>query len=189
VSVPRLIVALWLALTVFWLLSATRAKRTLDLSAQRKGIAIRLAIVVLVVLAFRVPAVRLALRDSESYQLHSTVFGLVGTLLVVVGIGLAVSARIQLGRNWGMPASRKENPELITGGPYQFVRHPIYAGFLIALLGTAIALSVLWLLPLVLFGAYFIYAARQEERYMAETFPEQYPAYKRRTKMLVPFVV
>jgi protein-S-isoprenylcysteine O-methyltransferase Ste14 len=100
-----------------------------------------------------------------------------------------VSARVQLGRNWGMPASRKEDPELITGGPYRFIRHPIYTGFLLAMLGSAIALSPLFVLPLVLFAVYFSLAARREERYMAEKFPEQYPAYMKRTKMLLPFVV
>lgn len=184
-----LIPALWLGLIVFWILSAMTAKRTLDLTAQRRGMAIRFTIVVLAFIVFKVPAVRSVLRETESYQLHSPVIGVVGTVLVVLGIGLAVSARIYLGRNWGMPASRKENPELITGGPYQFVRHPIYAGFLIAMLGTAIALNLIWVLPLVLFGVYFIYSARREERYMAEKFPDQYPAYMQRTKMLVPFVV
>jgi protein-S-isoprenylcysteine O-methyltransferase Ste14 len=186
---PWLISVLWIALMVFWIVSAMFAKRTIDISAQRKGIAIRIGIVVLVVLALRVPALRLALRDAESYQLHSTVTGVVGTVLVVLGMGLAVFARLRLGRNWGMPASRKENPEFITGGPYQFIRHPIYTGFLTAMLGTAIALSPIWLLLFVLFGAYFILAARREERYMSELFPEQYPAYMKRTKMLVPFVV
>ena len=38
-------------------------------------------------------------------------------------------------------------------------------------------------------GIYFIYAATAEERYLAEQFPEDYPAYKRSTKMLVPFVL
>lgn len=184
-----IIPALWLGVVAFWIVSASRAKQPFDLRSQRGGIAIRLSIVVLVLIALRVPALRLALRDSERYQLHSAVLGLVGTLLVVIGIAIAVSARIQLGRNWGMPGSRKENPELITGGPYRYVRHPIYTGFLIGMLGTAIALSFVWFLPLVLVGAYFIHAARSEERYMAEQFPEQYPAYMQRTKMLVPFVV
>jgi protein-S-isoprenylcysteine O-methyltransferase Ste14 len=184
-----LIPALWIGLIAFWLISATRAKRNLNLSAQRRGIAVRVTLVILVFIVLKVPAVHLALRDTDSYQLHNAVIGLVGTLLVILGIAIAVSARIRLGRNWGMPASHKENPELITGGPYRFVRHPIYSGFLIAMLGTTIALSLAWVLPLVFFGVYFVYAARQEERYMAEKFPEQYPAYMKRTKMLVPFVL
>lgn len=184
-----LIPALWLAFVVFWIASAVGAKPTIDRRAQGRGMAIRLGIVILAIIAFKMPAVRLALRDTESFQLRSGALGLLGTSLVVLGIGIAISARVYLGRNWGMPASRKENPELITGGPYQFIRHPIYTGILIAMLGTTIALSLVWILPLVLFGVYFFFSARREERYMTERFPEQYPAYMSRTKMLVPFVV
>ena len=59
------------------------------------------------------------------------------------GIGLAIWARIHLGRNWGMPTSQKADPELVTTGPYRFVRHPIYTGLLVALLGTALAVGEL----------------------------------------------
>jgi protein-S-isoprenylcysteine O-methyltransferase Ste14 len=44
-------------------------------------------------------------------------------------------------------------------------------------------------LPLVLAGAYFIYSARTEARVMAQEFPEQYADYRKRTKMLVPFLL
>jgi protein-S-isoprenylcysteine O-methyltransferase Ste14 len=43
-------------------------------------------------------------------------------------------------------------------------------------------------LPLVLAGAYFIYSARTEERILAQELPEQYADYRKRTKMLVPFL-
>jgi len=44
-------------------------------------------------------------------------------------------------------------------------------------------------LPLILYAAYFIYCARREEKLMIEQFPEPYPAYMRRTKMLLPFIL
>jgi protein-S-isoprenylcysteine O-methyltransferase Ste14 len=88
-----------------------------------------------------------------------------------------------------MPMSRRENPELVTTGPYAFVRHPIYAGMLLSMLGSTIGESALWLVPLILFGAYFIHSARREEKRMLEQFPEQYPAYMERTKILLPFVL
>jgi protein-S-isoprenylcysteine O-methyltransferase Ste14 len=65
-------------------------------------------------------------------------------------VGLAVLGRFYLGRNWGLPASRKENPELVTDGPYSYVRHPIYGGILLAMLGTAIGAGAFWVVPLVL---------------------------------------
>jgi len=69
--------------------------------------------------------------------------GGVGVALCALGIGLAIWARTYLGRNWGMPMSRKENPELVTSGPYAYVRHPIYTGLLIAMLGSVTVLPAI----------------------------------------------
>jgi protein-S-isoprenylcysteine O-methyltransferase Ste14 len=95
---------------------------------------------------------------------------------------------VQIGRNWGTPMTQKDEPELVTSGPYRLVRHPIYSGILVAGIGTAVALSWLGLTAVVLAGIYFLYSATVEERYLAERFPDSYPPYKRSTKMLVPFV-
>jgi protein-S-isoprenylcysteine O-methyltransferase Ste14 len=84
--------------------------------------------------------------------------------------------------------TQKDEPELVTSGPYHVVRHPIYSGILVAGVGTAVALSWRWLTAVALAGVYFLYSATVEERYMTEQFPDSYPAYKRSTKMLVPFV-
>jgi protein-S-isoprenylcysteine O-methyltransferase Ste14 len=84
--------------------------------------------------------------------------------------------------------TQKDEPELVTSGPYHLVRHPIYSGILVAGAGTALALSWLWLTAVALAGVYFVYSATVEERYLTERFPVDYPLYKRSTKMLVPFV-
>jgi protein-S-isoprenylcysteine O-methyltransferase Ste14 len=78
--------------------------------------------------------------------------------------------------------------DLITRGPYGLVRHPIYAGILLMMIGTAIGLIFAWWLVAAAAGVYFVYSARSEERYMCERFPDAYPAYRARTKMLVPFL-
>jgi protein-S-isoprenylcysteine O-methyltransferase Ste14 len=85
--------------------------------------------------------------------------------------------------------TRKEQPELVTSGPYRLVRHPIYFGILAGLLGTAAALGWHWLIAVALAGVYFVYSATVEERYLAATFPDDYPRYRRATKMLVPFLL
>ena len=113
---------------------------------------------------------------------------IVSACICALGLGLAVWARVHLGRNWGTPMTQKVEPELVTSGPYRLARHPINSGILIAGIGTAVALSWLWLTAFALAGIYFVYAARVEERYLAEQFPADYPPYKRSTKMLVPFV-
>jgi protein-S-isoprenylcysteine O-methyltransferase Ste14 len=111
-----------------------------------------------------------------------------GAAITVLGIGFAVWARLSLGGNWGMPMTLREDPELVTAGPYALVRHPIYTGIIFGFLGTALTVGAWWLLVLLLGFGYFAMSARREERDMVERFPDAYPAYRARTKMLIPFV-
>jgi protein-S-isoprenylcysteine O-methyltransferase Ste14 len=112
----------------------------------------------------------------------------VGLAIFVAGLALAIWARVYLGRNWGTPMSQKVDPDLVTTGPYRTIRHPIYSGILLAIVGTAVALSWYWLIAVPLLGGYFVYSAIMEERYMTKLFPDTYPEYKRSTKMLIPYV-
>ena len=186
----RLIAAFWLIFIVYWAAMAVGAKKNIGARFWSREVGLRVGAIVLVLLALRLPVFRQALRNALAYAAGSSaLIGAVGVVLCALGIGLAIWARAYLGRNWGMPMSRKENPELVTTGPYAYVRHPIYTGMLIAMLGSAIGESPFWSLPLVLFGIYFVYSARREEKLMMEQFPEQYRAYMKRTKMLVPFIL
>jgi protein-S-isoprenylcysteine O-methyltransferase Ste14 len=182
-----LFAALWLIFVAYWAVMGVGAKKNIG-ARWRTEVGLRVGIVVLIVLALRLPVFRQALRNAHAYAASASM-GVIGVALCALGIGLAIWARAYLGRNWGMPMSRKENPELVTSGPYAYVRHPIYTGMLIAMLGSAIGESPFWSLPLALFGLYFLYSARKEEQLMIEQFPEQYPAYMARTKMLVPFLL
>jgi protein-S-isoprenylcysteine O-methyltransferase Ste14 len=186
----RLIAAFWLIFIVYWAAMAVGAKKNIGARFWSREIGLRVGAIVLVLLALRLPVFRQALRNALAYAPSSSaLMGAVGVVLCALGIGLAIWARAYLGRNWGMPMSRKENPELVTIGPYAYVRHPIYTGMLIAMLGSAIGESPFWSLPLVLFGIYFVYSARREEKLMMVQFPDQYRAYMKRTKMLVPFIL
>jgi protein-S-isoprenylcysteine O-methyltransferase Ste14 len=111
-----------------------------------------------------------------------------GLALFAAGLAFAIWARVHIGRNWGTPMTQKNDPELVTSGPYRLVRHPIYSGILVASAGTAVALDWMWLVAVALACVYFVYSATVEERFLAGRFPDDYPAYKRSTKMLVPFV-
>ena len=143
---------------------------------------IRAVIAALTVLLLRLGAFRGHGVQSDPWR------ALLGLVLFALGLGFAIWARLHIGRNWGTPMTQKDEPELVTGGPYRLVRHPIYSGILAAGIGTAIALSWLWLVAVALAGVYFIYSAVVEERYLTGRFPDDYPAYKRSTRMLVPFV-
>lgn len=82
----------------------------------------------------------------------------------------------------------KQEPELVTSGPYRLVRHPIYSGLILAFVGTTMATSVLALIPSALLSAYFVWSAHTEEQILSKAMPSSYPGYMTRTKMLVPFV-
>ena len=127
--------------------------------------------------------------DSVHGLFSSTLVRSIGVALCAFGIALAIWARTVIGRNWGMPMSQKENPELVTSGPYAHVRHPIYTGTLTAMLGSTLTLGAILFIPFLFFGAYFIYSAMKEEATMARLFPGTYTEYRRRTSMLIPFVL
>lgn len=184
-----IIPALWLIFIIYWGISALSAKRSLGVTPWWRQSLLRGGVVVLIVAALHFTGAGRLLRAVHVYQAHSILLGAIGAALVLLGVGLAVYARIYLGRNWGMPMSRKQEPELVTGGPYAFVRHPIYTGIILAILGSAIGESLFWVVLLIVFTPYFVYSARREEELMREQFPTQYPEYMRRTKMILPFVL
>jgi isoprenylcysteine carboxyl methyltransferase (ICMT) family protein YpbQ len=178
-----IIAGLWLLFVLYWGIAAVGIKRS---AGGPRWIGLRIALILLIIALLQFRALRRVLAEAQRLVGNSHVLGVIGVALCLLGFALAFSARYHLGRNWGPPMSRKEQPELITSGPYAFIRHPIYAGLILAMLGSAIAVSLLWVLLLVLAGAYFIYSARREEALMARLFPEQYPAYRARTGMLMP---
>jgi protein-S-isoprenylcysteine O-methyltransferase Ste14 len=182
---------LWLALIAYWAIAAGSANRSIGgARAWWREIGLSLGVLFLILLAWRISVFIHAWRNPWLHAVNTSLLsGLVGSAFCALGVGLAIAARVRLGQNWGMPMSRKENPELVSTGPYALVRHPIYAGILLAMLGSTIGQSIFWLQPLILFGIYFIYSARREEKLLTEQFPEQYPAYMHKTKMLVPFLL
>lgn len=101
-----------------------------------------------------------------------------------------VWARVYLGRNWSGVASIKADHELITGGPYRWVRHPIYSGLALAFIGTAMAVGQ-WRAVLAVMLALIAIAHRiiVEERFMREQFGSVYDAYAHRVRALVPGLV
>jgi protein-S-isoprenylcysteine O-methyltransferase Ste14 len=170
---------LWLVFVVVWLISAGFAKR-----GTRTGYhaVARLGLAVIVVVIVRV-------LHPRSLRVHSAVVGGVGVALVLAGIGLAIWARFYLGRNWGMPMTVKAEPELVTTGPYAVVRNPIYSGLVLALTGTALTINLTVFIAVAAFAAYFVLSAHVEDRNLARLFPDTYPAYRARTKMLIPYVL
>ena len=84
----------------------------------------------------------------------------------------------------------KKDHQLITTGPYAFVRHPIYTGLLGGVLGTAIAVGQ-WrgLLAVILAFAALWPKLRLEETWLRAQFGESYEAYARKVSALLPHVI
>ena len=173
----------WGIMMIVWLVSAFSAKRTIKSGGS--WWLYRIFAGVIVVLILRLTGLKSSI---FLYYIPNMSLRIIGTVLVVLGIVLAVWARFYLGRNWGMPLSEKEGAELVTSGPYAYIRNPIYAGVFLALLGSVLVFGALWLLILVLYGAYFMYSVFGEEKIMERLFPNRYPAYRARTKRIIPWV-
>jgi protein-S-isoprenylcysteine O-methyltransferase Ste14 len=181
-AIDYVIYGLWVLFWVVWLAAALTAKRAAR-SRMRQFVGLRVVLFVIVVLVSR----------SGAFKGHHTIVSNpilqgIGMGLFLAGLGLALWARVYLGRNWGTPMSEKMDAELVTTGPYRYIRNPIYSGLILAAIGTAVAVSWYWLVAVVFMGAYFIYSATVEGRTMERLFPNDYPAYKRSTKMLIPYI-
>ena len=110
-----------------------------------------------------------------------------GLALTAIGLGFAAWARFAIGRNWGSLITVQENHELMRSGPYAIVRHPIYAGFMLATLGTAIALGEIGgFISVALVVLAWGYKARLEEAFMIEHFGVEYEHYRQTVKGLIP---
>ena len=171
----------WVVFWLFWIAASIGVKAGKTRWTQFAGVRVAAILVFLLVFHLRV-------FKGGGVTINPWLQG-IGTAIFVLGLALAVWARLYIGRNWGMPMSRKAEPELVTTGPYRTIRHPIYTGIILAMIGTTIAVSLYWLVAVIFAAVYFSYSAVMEERYMTEQFPATYPPYKRSTKMLIPHLI
>jgi protein-S-isoprenylcysteine O-methyltransferase Ste14 len=179
------IAVLWLAWVVTWIVTAAifhSDRVTSDSRRALRGRGVRIPILGLVLLGVY------GLHLNQSRLSADPGLGLLGVAVCALGIGIAVWARLVLRGNWGTPMSVHPNPTLTETGPYRLVRHPIYSGVGLALLGSALTGNIGWMVAFVACSAYFVVSSRVEERDMLARFPDRYPAYMARTKRLVPFV-
>jgi protein-S-isoprenylcysteine O-methyltransferase Ste14 len=186
-DVDLAILVIWLAFWIYWLAASVNTKPSQGASGRLGGLGrfagMRVGIVLLVLLVLRLGIFHKSGGATDNPWREG-----VGFAIFVMGLALAIWARLYLGRNWGVPMSRRVEPELVTTGPYRRVRHPIYSGIILAMIGTTVAVSLYWLVAAIVLGAYFAYSASVEERNMEQAFPEAYAKYKRSTKRLIPFI-
>jgi protein-S-isoprenylcysteine O-methyltransferase Ste14 len=188
IDVYRCIVGIWAAVGVVWLIGALASKP----AARHEPAASRLLHIAIMTAAFSLfynfgprPG-PLGWRFVPAWP----VVAWIGLALTLAGCAFAIWARLLLGGNWSASVTVKQDHRLIRRGPYAIVRHPIYSGFLLGLLGAALALGE-WRglvgLALAFFG--WRMKSRVEEAFMAAQFGAGYTEYQREVKALIPFVL
>jgi protein-S-isoprenylcysteine O-methyltransferase Ste14 len=178
---------LWLAFFAIWTIGAFFTKR----AVRTQSIATRILHTAISALAFVVGFTRAfdfgVFARPFIPKLPAVIDA--GVLLTAVGIAFAVWARLSLGGNWSGAVTVKENHTLTVRGPYRIVRHPIYAGLLLALGGTDIVFrDVRGLLAIGLVGMMLLMKARIEEKFMLEQFGLEYREYMRHVKAFIPCI-
>jgi protein-S-isoprenylcysteine O-methyltransferase Ste14 len=181
----------WFIFIAYWVVSSTRTKGdVIRRGSFSSAVAIRVVVLLAVVLLLRLPGVRHFIQVSRRvFSFSDPIVGVAGALLCVVGVTIAVWARACLGSNWSPRPSVKIGHELITAGPYRLIRHPIYSGMLLAVLGTSFDAGIVGLVIFVVASAVLIRRIPIEEKLMLHQFPEEYARYKRHTKALIPFMI
>ena len=111
---------------------------------------------------------------------------LLGFVVIAVGALLVISALLYF-RSWRFRAELAAGHELATGGPYGFLRHPLYMGFNLLALGTALWMpaTLVWMgFVLIVIGSDL--RARAEERILRKAFGSVYLEYCTRVRRFIP---
>jgi protein-S-isoprenylcysteine O-methyltransferase Ste14 len=180
-----LIAACWILYLLYWAISARSAKPAAERQRWAGMLANRLPLMVGAILLF----VPWADPFRAPITSQSVAMKWLGAAMVFLGLFGAIWSRRILADNWSANVEFKEGHKLVERGPYRFARHPIYTSILLMILGTAFSsnrLVALAAFPFFFIG--FFIKLKQEERLMLRHFPDEYAAYKSRTKMLVPLV-
>jgi protein-S-isoprenylcysteine O-methyltransferase Ste14 len=111
-----------------------------------------------------------------------------GVGIAILGFALLQWAQVTLGKSWSDTPRMMKEQKLITEGPYQYIRHPIYTAFLL-ILGSLLLISSNWLIGLCMIGMTVLEIVSRmnyEESLMTTYFGEQYRAYMKKTGRLLP---
>jgi len=180
----------WLAFLVLWLVwGVVTSRRRKVVSKGASVIPLWLIVTVAVLLRRSFSGFIPHVQESALWSGHPAVAA-AGFLIQVCGFAFTIWARSYLGALWSGGVVLREGHTVVDTGPYRLVRHPIYAGLLLAMLGSFLMKgSVFWLVVLVLTTAALLWKALAEERLLTRELGEAYAAYRRRTRMIIPWVL
>jgi protein-S-isoprenylcysteine O-methyltransferase Ste14 len=167
-----------------------RRSRAIKVLAKRKSTLDNL-LVALVSIGLFLPVIWIVtpILAFADYVLWPISFG-VGATCLVVGLWLLHRSHVDLGRNWSNTLELREGHELVTGGIFRQIRHPMYSALLLYSLGQVLVVPNWVAGPPFLIAFALLVALRiaPEERMMLDKFGDDYEAYMARTKRLIPGV-
>ena len=193
ITTQQVTLACWIIFVLYWFISARSVKPIQETRGWLGGnwYPILYLIGFLFMINFRFLG-RLGIPTNKLATLllpDTTVLNSIIVILLIAGLIIAIVARRTLARNWSVAVALKEDHELITTGPYKYVRHPIYTGMLLMILGTALSVATLGACIgffIILVGV--LLKLRQEEALLTKHFAQGYLSYKKRTRTLIPFI-
>lgn len=176
-----LIASAWVCFVLYWIISAPG----------KRNVALGLTLFAAVACMFYLLGSGSVPDDANPVLWNGTLpVALCADAVVLMGLALLIWARRTLGANWSATVRKSGDTELVRRGPYAFVRHPIYTGFIALVLGTAAAYGrMIGVLVLVLCCAGLYLKALKEESILKQKFQEAFLEYKAKTKMLIPFIL
>jgi protein-S-isoprenylcysteine O-methyltransferase Ste14 len=176
---------LWLAWIVYWVAAARQTAANRRTESWLTGASYRIPLLIGIILLVFSPASppRIGFR---LWPLNPFILG-IAVILTVAGLSLAVWARLHLGKYWSGRITLKVDHRVIQTGPYAWVRHPIYSGLSLALLGTAISLgTVRAFLGFAFILVSFLRKLAVEENWLRSHFGTEYELYQKRVRALIP---
>lgn len=186
----------WVTFLAVWGVSALNVKRDVSgggvYGALARYLLWRVGVALGIILALRLSARLNGGRVPRGlvmyWQQPPAILGWIAAALTLCGIAFAIWARVYLGRNWSSRPTVKVDHELVTSGPYRYVRHPIYTGLMLATFGAALIVSPFGFVIFVIIFLVFFFRIDKEEKLMLALFPNEYAAYQTQTKRLIPFL-
>jgi protein-S-isoprenylcysteine O-methyltransferase Ste14 len=176
---------LWMAFFILWVIWAFKTKAT----QTHETLGSRFSYVIATVAAFYA----MFSSDVPLGWMHIRIIPrepwieAAGITLTVVGMAFAIWARAYLGGNWSSNVTVKVGHQLVRTGPYRWVRHPIYSGLILAMIGTALnRRQVRGIVAVALLWVGFTIKSRIEERFMTATFGPEYDEYRLSAGAIVP---
>lgn len=177
---------LWIAWAIYWIAMS----RSVNKTASSEGILLRASHLIPLALGFILIFTPHLVGLSRHHVEGGLPVEILGNVITTIGLSFAIWGRIHLGKYWSGIITLKEGHRLIRTGPYRLVRHPLYTGFLGGALGSAMtAHSCEAVLGFVLMLIAYIVKIRREEAFLTQQFGDEYIAFKREVRTLIPYII